>query len=72
MCQGVLWVDISIGCHFVFDVPTDTHAVVLVEPHVDEVARVIAPQFAVEPAVAMSSYLDRFANRCRRMTFPAG
>jgi len=28
-------VDISIGCHFVFDVQTATHAVVLVEPHVD-------------------------------------
>jgi transglutaminase-like putative cysteine protease len=65
-------VDISIGCHFVFAVPTDTHAVVLVEPHVDELARVIAPQFTAEPAVAMSSYLDRFANHCRRMTFPQG
>ena len=67
-----LWVDISIGCHFVFAVPTDTHAVVLVEPHVDEEARVIAPHFSVEPGVATSSYLDRFANRCRRMTLPKG
>jgi transglutaminase-like putative cysteine protease len=65
-------VDISIGCHFVFDVPTATHAVVLVEPHVDEDARVIAPHFEVEPAVPLGSYLDRFENHCRRMTFPAG
>jgi transglutaminase-like putative cysteine protease len=65
-------VDISIGCHFVFDVPTDTHAVVLVEPHVDEEPRVRDARFSVEPTVDLSSYLDRFANRCRRMTFPAG
>ena len=38
-----LWVDISIGCHFTFDVPTATHAVVLVEPHVEEESRVVAP-----------------------------
>ena len=54
--------DISIGCHFVFDVPTATHAVVLVEPHVDEEARVVAPRFEVEPAVPLSGYLDRFEN----------
>jgi transglutaminase-like putative cysteine protease len=65
-------VDISIGCHFLFDVSTDTHAVVLVEPHVDEEARVVDPQFSIEPRIATSSYLDRFANHCRRMTLPAG
>jgi transglutaminase-like putative cysteine protease len=65
-------VDISIGCHFTFEVPTATHAVVLVEPHVEEEQRVVAPHFAVDPPVETSSYLDRFANRCRRMTFPPG
>lgn len=64
--------DIAIGCHFTFDVPHATHAVVLVEPHVDEEWRVVAPQFSVEPALATTSYLDLFANRCRRMTMPAG
>ncbi len=64
--------EISIGCHFVFDVPRPTHAVVLVEPHVDEEARVIAPSFDVRPALALRSYLDRFDNRCRRMTLPPG
>jgi transglutaminase-like putative cysteine protease len=65
-------VQIAIGCHFTFDVPTETHAVVLVEPHIDEEPRVIAPRFSVEPEVGLSSYLDRFANRCRRMTLPPG
>jgi transglutaminase-like putative cysteine protease len=65
-------VDISIGCHFTFDVPTATHAVVLVEPHIEEEPRVIGPRFSVEPEVGLSSYLDRFANRCRRMTLPPG
>lgn len=64
--------DIAIGCQFAFDVPTETHAVVLVEPHIEEEARVLAPLLTVEPVLAMTSYLDRFDNRCRRMTFPAG
>ena len=64
--------EIAIGCHFTFDVPRPTHAVVLVEPHIDEESRVVAPRFSVEPDIATSSYSDRFANRCRRMTFPAG
>jgi transglutaminase-like putative cysteine protease len=65
-------VDITIGCHFVFEVPVATHAIVMVEPHVDEQARLIAPSLEVRPSVATSSYLDRFANHCRRLTFPAG
>ena len=64
--------DISIGCHFQFDVAVATHAVVLVEPHVDEMARVVAPHFSIEPEVPTSWYLDRFANKCRRLTLPAG
>ena len=30
------------------------------------------PILSVDPDVAVSGYLDRFANRCRRLTFPAG
>lgn len=68
----MLRVDIAIGCHFTFDVTTDTAAVVLVEPHVEEESRVVAPHFAVEPAVPTTSYLDLFQNRCRRLTLPTG
>jgi len=64
--------DIRIGCHFVFEVPSPTHAVVLVEPHIEERDRLRAPTFTVTPVVTTSSYLDRFANHCRRMTLPAG
>ncbi len=65
-------VEIAIGCRFLFDVVTPTHAVVLVEPHFDEEVRVSGARFEVTPEIEMANYLDMFGNRCRRMTLPAG
>lgn len=65
-------VDIAIGCHLVFDVAHPTHAVVVVEPHVDEEWRVSGARFSVRPEVPTSTYVDLFGNRCRRMTLPVG
>lgn len=70
--QRWLLVQISIGCGFGFDVAVATHAVVLVEPHVDEETRVKNACFASDPVVPSTQYLDLFGNRCRRITLPAG
>ena len=63
---------LRVGCSFEFDLPVATHAVVLVEPHPSEPATVHRAHFAAEPETASSVYLDRFGNRCRRLTLPAG
>ncbi len=64
--------DISIGCRFRFEVNEPTHAVVLVEPHIEEESRVSNAFFSIQPAVASTTYRDLFANRCRRLTLPMG
>ena len=55
-----------------FDVAQPTHTLMLVEPHPDEAAHVNAATFAGDPAVTSTLYTDVFANRCRRLTLPAG
>lgn len=64
--------EVSIGCHFEFEVPEPTHAVVLVEPHVEEEFRVSNALFTTNPDVPSATYLDLFGNRCRRITLPPG
>lgn len=63
---------IAIGCRFRFDVATPTHAVVLVEPHVDEEWRISDARFGITPEVPTTVYGDLFGNRCRRLTLPPG
>lgn len=64
--------EISIGCRFQFDVGEPTHAVVLVEPHVEEAWRVSNANFFTEPGIESRTYGDLFGNRCRRITLRAG
>lgn len=64
--------DVKIGCEFQFQVAHPTHAVVLVEPHPDERARVHGAEFAIVPSGPSTSYRDVFDNACRRVTLPAG
>lgn len=64
--------DISIGCRFSFEVTEPTHAIVLVEPHVEEAARVSNARFSTDPGVPSTIYTDLFGNRCRRLTLPTG
>ena len=61
---------LRIGCHFCFDAPVDTHAVVIVEPHESEARRVISERFTAPGST--STYRDQFGNQCRRVTLPAG
>jgi transglutaminase-like putative cysteine protease len=63
---------LRIGCRFQFDVPQPVAAVVVVEPHQDERGRVLEESFDGDDVVGISTYLDVFGNRCRRMTLPAG
>src|SRR5687767_14897187 len=63
---------IGIGCEFVFDLPMAAHAVVLVEPHPDEWARVQHSAFSTEPELDTTSYRDAFGNVCRRVSLPGG
>jgi transglutaminase-like putative cysteine protease len=63
---------IGIGCEFVFDLPLNAHAVVLVEPHPSEAPRVASAQFSTDPELPSTVYSDQFGNRCRRVTLPEG
>jgi hypothetical protein len=60
-------VDISIGCHFTFGVPTTTHAVVLAEPHVAARSRLVGGHSAIDAAVAAVDPADPALpmTRCR-------
>ncbi|MET0147411.1 MAG: transglutaminase family protein [Ilumatobacteraceae bacterium] len=64
--------EIAVGCRFRFEVPVATHAIVLVEPHVDEHWKVSQSRWEMTPETATSIYSDSFGNRCRRVTLPAG
>lgn len=64
--------DIAVGCRFRFEVTEPTHAIVLVEPHVDEEPRVRNAQFVTDPEISSAVYSDLFGNRCRRLTLPVG
>lgn len=64
--------EIEIGCRFEFDLAHPTHAVMLVEPHPDGDARIRDARFATTPELPSRIYSDVFANRCRRLSLPAG
>ena len=61
---------LRIGCHFCFDAPVDTHAVVIVEPHESEGRRVISERFTAPGSTprrrtAISSATSAGESRCR-------
>ncbi len=63
---------IGVGCTFEFEVPRETHAVVMVEPHPSEAERVEPAEFDITPHAPSHVYLDHFGNSCRRVNFAAG
>jgi transglutaminase-like putative cysteine protease len=65
-------IDVEIGCTFEFDSPRATHAVVMVEPHFSEAARIVERRFEMDPPSESSLYHDHFGNTCRRVDLPAG
>lgn len=64
--------EIQIGCRFEVWTANPTHAIMLVEPHPDEHARVLRSGFELSAGSSTGSYLDGFGNLCRRITLPAG
>ena len=64
--------EIEVGCTFEFEVPRETHAVVMVEPHLSEAHRVVETRFDITPQAPSRVYLDHFGNSCRRVNLAAG
>jgi transglutaminase-like putative cysteine protease len=63
---------LTIGCRFDFHASAPTPAVVIVEPHTSERARLLDEQFSDVAGSSSTTYVDGFGNNCRRMTLPAG
>ena len=65
-------IDVEIGCTFEFESPRPTHAIVMVEPHFSEAAKVVETRFELDPTSATSVYRDHFGNTCRRIDLAEG
>ena len=72
MHERVPTIEVEIGCTFEFDSPRATHAIVMVEPHFSEAARVVERRFELDPPSETSLYHDHFGNTCRRVDLAAG
>lgn len=64
--------EIGVGCTFEFEVPRETHAVVMVEPHPSEAHRVVDTKFDIAPHAQSRLYVDHFGNSCRRVNLAKG
>ena len=58
---------LRLGCRFEHEATSPTPAVVLVEPHLDAAAGIVAERWSSEPAVEATSFVDLYGNRCRRV-----
>ncbi|MGC9963179.1 MAG: transglutaminase family protein [Acidimicrobiales bacterium] len=63
---------LQVGCEFTYDAEVPTHAVVLVEPRLENGVRALSEGWSNEPQLAMSRYVDGFGNLCRRATIVPG
>ena len=63
---------LRLGCRFEHEASSPTPAVVLVEPHFDAAAGIVAERWSSEPAVEATSFVDLYGNRCRRVLLPEG
>ncbi len=63
---------LRLGCRFEHEATSPTPAVVLVEPHLDAAAGIVAERWSSEPAVEATSFVDVYGNRCRRVLLPEG
>jgi transglutaminase-like putative cysteine protease len=71
VCNAVV-IQIGVGCTFEFVAAVDTHAIVMVEPHLSEIGNVAATKFDIDPHTPSHVYLDQFGNSCRRVNLAAG
>jgi len=63
---------IRVGCEFQYRAEVATHAVIQVEPRLDDAVRFLDEQWANVPQLGMSRYVDGFGNTCRGATLPVG
>jgi transglutaminase-like putative cysteine protease len=71
MCHAAPVLTLQVGCVFAWNSEVATAAVMQVEPRTDG-PEVVRHEWSTTPAVASRSYIDRFGNTCRRLTFPPG
>ncbi|MDQ6615522.1 MAG: transglutaminase family protein [Actinomycetota bacterium] len=64
-------ITLGVGCVFAWKSEVATAAVLQVEPRTDG-PEVVRHEWTTSPTVASRSYIDRFGNICRRLTFPPG
>jgi len=63
---------VRVGCEFGYTAEIATHAVIQVEPKLDQGVLALHEQWTNDPLVGMARYVDSFGNVCRRATMPAG
>lgn len=63
---------LQVGCEFVYRAETETHAVIQVEPLLENGVGALEENWSNFPQIAMSRYVDGFGNICRRTTLPQG
>jgi transglutaminase-like putative cysteine protease len=63
---------VQVGCEFLYDAEVATHAVIQVEPRLDNGVRALHERWTNTPEVGMSRYVDSYGNVCRRGTISAG
>jgi transglutaminase-like putative cysteine protease len=64
-------ITLGVGCVFSFRSEVATAAVIQVEPRTDG-PEVVRHEWSTRPLTSSRSYIDRFGNTCRRLTFPPG
>jgi transglutaminase-like putative cysteine protease len=63
---------LRVGCEFDYDSATEVPMLMLVRAHPDDRHRTLYESRWTSPDVPVREYLDSFANRCWRLTAPAG
>jgi transglutaminase-like putative cysteine protease len=63
---------IRVGCEFTYRAEVPTHAVIQVEPRLDQGVRALDERWVTVPRIGTARYLDGYGNSCRRATIPAG
>lgn len=63
---------IQVGCEFVYQAEVPTHAVVQVEPRLEDGVRALEERWVTEPQIGLARYVDGFENVSRRTTLNSG
>jgi transglutaminase-like putative cysteine protease len=63
---------VNVGCEFTYRAEVPTHAVIQVEPRLENGVAVLDERWTNVPRVGMTRYVDSFGNVCRRTTIVPG